>query len=282
MTELRAIDMHVHLSDEVVWAARRKRAEQLAQNFGTKPAIVPAAELAEYYRSRSMLAVLMNSFDIDSSVGSVPNDHIAEVVAEHPDVFIGFGAVDLRDPAAAAREVARCQELGLRGIGELNAARQRFFPNDPALAPVWQEASDRGMPVLFHGGYPAAGAGTPGGSGVRLKYAHPLHLDDVAADFPKLTIICAHPSWPWEREALAVAMHKANVYLDLSGWAPKYLSDEVVRYVNSRIPRKVLFGSDWPFLTADRWIEEFEALDIKQEVRERVMVGNARELLGLQ
>jgi predicted TIM-barrel fold metal-dependent hydrolase len=103
-------------------------------------------------------------------------------------------------------------------------------------------------------------------------------LDDLAADFPQLRIICAHPSWPWSSEALAVTLHKSNVYLDLSGWSPKYLPEEVRHYANSRIQNKVLFGTDWPLLDLDRFLEEFEQLDFKPEVREKILVRNARAL----
>ena len=117
------------------------------------------------------------------------------------------------------------RSFGLVGLGELNAARQHFLPNDPTLDPLWSCAEELGLALLFHGGYAASGSGTPGGGGVKLRYSRPIYLDDVAADHPSLRIVCAHPSWPWESEALAVAMHKANVYLDLSGWAPKYFSE---------------------------------------------------------
>ena len=73
-----------------------------------------------------------------------------------------------------------------------------------------------------------------------------MYLDDVAADFPEMTIVLAHPSFPWQEEALSVATHKPNVYIDLSGWSPKYFPPILVRYANSLLRHKVLFGSDWP------------------------------------
>lgn len=235
-----AIDMHVHLRDAAALEARGQRAKDMARYFGRGGKVVPVDELADLYRSRNMMAVLMNSTDVTvTGQDPLPNDHIAEVAADHPDVFIGFGVVDPRQGAVAVRELRRCkEELDLTGIGELNPARQHFAPNDRDHYPLRAAAEEMQLPVLFHGGYPAAGSGTPGGSSVKLKYARPILLDDVAADFPALTVICAHPSWPWESEALAIALHKSNVYMDLSGWAPKYMSDEVRRYVNSRISDK--------------------------------------------
>jgi predicted TIM-barrel fold metal-dependent hydrolase len=108
-----------------------------------------------------------------------------------------------------------------------------------------------------------------------------MDLDDVAADFPDLRIIAAHPSFPWQDEALAVATHKPNVYIDLSGWSPKYFPPQLVRYANTLLKHKVLFGSDYPVLTPDRWLADFERLEIKPEVRPLILKENAARLLGL-
>jgi predicted TIM-barrel fold metal-dependent hydrolase len=279
---IEAIDVHVHLSDEYSLQFKQRRNAQMAKHFGRERPPVPIDEMAEIYRSRNMMAVIMNSIDRTATGDTpMPNDYVAEVVRAHPDVFLGFGAIDPNEGKAAENEIRRCkEELGLAGIGELNPARQRFQPNDPRYAPLWQAASDAGLVVLFHGGYAASGSGTPGGMGIKLRYARPIYLDDVAADHPELTIICAHQSWPWEGEALAVAQHKGNVYLDLSGYAPKYLSEQVRRYVNSRIPDKVLFGTDWPGLTVDRWITEFDELGMKPEVRQKVLLDNAKRVFA--
>src|SRR5690606_25289726 len=112
------------------------------------------------------------------------------------------------------------------------------------------------------------GAGSPGGSGIKLKYCRPIpYLDDVAADFPELKIIAAHPAWPWQPEMLAVARHKSNVYIDLSGWAPKYFPPDLIQYANTLLKDRVLFGSDFPLITPERWIKEFQDLPFKDEVR---------------
>ena len=106
-------------------------------------------------------------------------------------------------------------------------------------------------------------------------------MDDVAVDFPEMPIILAHPSFPWQEEALSVAQHKPNVYIDLSGWSPKYFPPILVRYANSLLKHKVLFGSDWPVIKPDRWLSDFEKLDIKPDVRPLILKDNALKLLGL-
>ncbi|MBV5335541.1 amidohydrolase, partial [bacterium] len=137
------------------------------------------------------------------------------------------------------------------------------------------------LPALFHTGQTGIGAGMPGGAGIRLKYSNPMHLDDVAADFPDMPIILAHPSFPWQEEALAVATHKPNVYIDLSGWSPKYFPQILVQYANTLLRDKMLFGSDFPLITPDRWIADFDKLPIKDDVRPKILKDNAARLLGL-
>ncbi len=282
-----AIDVHVHIHDAraraLQGAEAQRRFEEKARYFKRTAKNLPVEEQAEQYREKQMMAVLMNSTDVTvTGITPVPNDFVAETVANHADVFMGFGAIDPWQGELARREIRRIKELGLHGIGELNPARQHFYPNDQRFYPLWEEAEAQGLPILFHSGYAAAGSGTPGGGGVKLKYCQPLLLDDLAADFPDLRIICAHPSWPWTAESLAIARHKPNFYIDLSGWAPKYFPEELVQQVNSMIPDKALFGSDAPSLPLDRWLRDFEALPFKPEVRQKIMLENAKRLFGLE
>ncbi len=278
-----AIDIHVHLSDEAAMRARGDRTQQMARYFGSERKVVSADELGDQYRARKMMAVLMNSTDVTTSGKEpVPNDHIAEVVKKHPDVFVGFGVIEPQLGKVALEEIKRIADLGLRGIGELNPGRQHFYANEPRFYPLWEEAAKRNLIVLFHTGMMGAGAGTPGGRGYKLKYGQPIpYLDDVAADFPELKIIGAHPSWPWPEQSLAIARHKTNFYIDLSGWAPKYFPAELVQYAGSILQDRSLFGSDWPAIPVERWLEEFEQLDFKPEVRRKILLENAKTLLGL-
>ena len=138
-----------------------------------------------------------------------------------------------------------------------------------------------GAIARFHTGQTGIGAGVPGGGGIRLKYSNPLYIDDVAVDFPGLKIILAHPSFPWQDEALSIATHKPSVYIDLSGWSPKYFPPQLVQYANTLLQDKVLFGSDFPLLTPDRWLADFAKLPIKDEVRPKILKQNAARLLGL-
>jgi hypothetical protein len=211
----------------------------------------------------------------------VPNDHIARAVRDYPDTFLGFGGVDPWMGRLALEEVRRIKDLGLHGL-KFNPGRQHFYANDPRFAPLWGLAAELGLVCLFHTGMMGNGAGVRGGLGFKLKYTAPIpYLDDIAADHPGLTLISAHPGWPWQDEQLAMARHKGNVYLDLSGWAPRYFPPQLVQQVNRLLPDRTLFGSDWPVITPERWLAEFDQLPFDDAVRRKILLDNAKALFGL-
>jgi predicted TIM-barrel fold metal-dependent hydrolase len=278
---MRAIDVHVHVPDPPGHAAAREK-ETMAGYFGAGAMPRTLEEMYQKYKELDIFGVI---FAIDaettSGVPYIGNDYVAGVAHQYPDQFIGFASVDPWKGAWAVNELERAvKELGLRGL-KLHPTTQAFYPNDPRFYPLWAKCVELGIPIISHSGQTGVGARTPGGGGYKLKYAHPMLLDDVAADFPDLTIIMAHPAVPWQEEQLAVAMHKANVYIDLSGWSPKYFRPILVQYMGSLLQDKVLFGSDYPVLMPERWLNDFEKLDLKPEVRQKILLDNARKLLKL-
>ncbi len=270
-------DLHGHLSmdDELLAAA--------AKYFKGEPYHPTVPQIAEDYRSKDMAAVV---FTVDSELTTghptLSNEEIAEAAEEHADVLVPFASVDPARGAAGIRAARRLVEQhGVRGF-KFHPSIQAFEPNDRRVYPLWEELESLGVPALFHTGQTGIGAGLPGGRGIKLRYSDPMLLDDVAADFPGLTIIMAHPSVPWQDAAIAVAQHKANVYIDLSGWSPKYFPPQLVKAANGLLKRKVLFGSDYPLLTPERWLRDFEQLEIKDDVRPLIMKDNAVRALGLR
>jgi uncharacterized protein len=252
-----------------------------ARYFGAI-ALPTADDVAAYYRERRMAAVIF-SVDAESVTGlrPAPNEEIAEVAAANPDVLIPFASVD---PNKGKRAVTEAQRLirdhGVRGF-KFHPNIQAFFPNDRAFYPLYEAIAEAGLPALFHSGHSGIGAGLPGGGGIRLKYSNPMLVDDVAVDFPELKIVLAHPSFPWQDEAISVALHKRQVYIDLSGWSPKYFPPQLVQYANTLLKDRVLFGSDYPMITPDRWLADFEQADFKDDVRPLILKENAARLLGL-
>ena len=280
---MRAIDMHVHVPRQP--GLPEMDVEQgLRSYFRVEWVPQDADEMADKYREWDILGVIF-SVDTETSTGEPPdtNDYVAGIVQNHPEQFIGFATVDPWKGRKAVQELERSvRDLGLRGL-KLHPIHQAFFPNDTRFYPLYEKCVELGVPALFHTGFAAAGAGTSRGGGLKLKYSAPIPgIDDVAADFPDLTVIMAHPSWPWLEEQIAIALHKANVYLDLSGWSPRFIPEALIQETNTRLRDKVLFGSDFPYLQPDRWLREWEELPIRDEVRPKVLLENARKALKLE
>jgi len=282
---LTAIDVHTHaeigedgrgsLSPELLGAS-----ETYFKAYGHRQPTI--AETAAYYRERRMAAVVF-TVDAEHATGHprIANEEVAAGCAAHSDVLIPFASIDPHKGRAGVREARRLvRDHGVRGF-KFHPSLQAFAPDDRMAYPLYEVIEELQVPALFHTGQTGIGAGVRGGGGVRLKYSHPMLIDDVAVDFPDLRIILAHPSFPWQDEALAVATHKPHVYIDLSGWSPKYFPPQLVRYANTLLKDKALFGSDYPVLTPDRWLADFAALDIKPEVRPKILKDNAARLLGL-
>ena len=121
----------------------------------------------------------------------------------------------------------------------------------------------------------------PGGMGAKIRHAHPSAIDELAADFPNLTILAAHPGWPWVDEMTAVALHKGNVFWELSGWAPKYFPPQLKVDIRSRLKDKIMFGSDYPSMPYERLFREWDELGYSDDIKERVFHRNAERVLGL-
>src|SRR5918997_2347678 len=282
---LDAIDVHVHVEQDShgCYALDQELLDASAKYFRADQDRTPTiASIAAHYRERRTAAVV---FTVDASAGTghppLSSEEIADQAAEHADVLIPFGSVD---PHAGKAAVARARRLvtshGVRGF-KFHPSLQAFEPDDLRFYPLYEALQELGVPALFHTGQTGIGAGLPGGRGIKLRYSAPMLLDDVAADFPGLTVVMAHPSVPWQDEAISIATHKANVYIDLSGWSPRYFPPQLVRAVNGLLKRKVLFGSDYPLITPERWLRDFAELDIKDEVRPLVLKENAVRMLGL-
>jgi hypothetical protein len=126
-----------------------------------------------------------------------------------------------------------------------------------------------------------AGARQPGGQGIALDYARPIRLDAVAAAHPGLTVVAAHFGWPWHMELVAMALHKTNVYIDISGWAPRRIPPELVSELRGRLAGQFVWGSDFPFLAPQRCLAELDGLGLPDEVLGKVLYQNAARILRL-
>ncbi len=224
-------------------------------------------------------------FTVDETLTGTPrlsNDEVVEFAQKNADIAIPFASINPTRGAEAVREARRLVSAGaVRGL-KLHPPIQEFFPNDRIAYPLYEVFAEARLPVVFHTGHSGIGTGMRGGGGIRLKYGNPMPIDDVAVDFPDMPIIMAHPSFPWQDEAISICLHKPQVYIDLSGWSPKYFSPTLVQYANTLLKNKVMFGSDYPLLTPDRWLADFEKMPMRDEVRPLILKENAVRLLGLK
>ena len=277
-----AIDFHVHLpTPDWLDGSMAGYVEAAEAYFRSPVQRGSLPDLAARYRALNVRAVLL-AWDAETATGRprVPNETVAAACREFPDVFSGLGSVDPHKSDAAVAEVANIAALGLRGV-KFHPSLQAFAPDDPAYWPVFAACEQHGLLALFHTGTSGIGAGQPGGQGIGLDYARPIRLDAVAAAHPGLTVVAAHFGWPWHMELVAMALHKTNVYIDISGWSPRRIPSELVRELAGRLSERFLWGSDFPFLAPERCLAELDSLDLPGPVLERLLLENASRILGL-
>lgn len=279
---LEAIDVHVHIEvDAEGRTALPPALNAAASKYFSSDERPTLDAIADLYRELHMAAVVF-TVDATTRLGhpALSSSDIAAGAARHSDVLIPFGSVDPLgdDPVGAARRLV--EESGVRGF-KFHPTVQGFDPGEQRHYPLYAELERLGVPALFHTGQTGIGAGLPGGAGLRLRYSNPMLLDDVAAEFPDLQIVFAHPSVPWQDEAISIATHKSNVWIDLSGWSPKYFPESLVRAARTYLQDRVLFGSDFPMLHPTRWMTDFAALGLDDAVVRKITLTNAVRLLGL-
>ena len=181
--------------------------------------------------------------------------------------MIAFGTIDPHKGKMGGREARKLvEEYGVKGF-KFHPTVQGFEPADRMAWPIYEVIAEHKLPAVFHSGHSGIGSGMRCGGGLRLQNSNPMLLEDVAIAFPDMQIVVAHPSWPWQDEAISLAMHKPNIWIDLSGWSPKYFPPQLVQYANTLLKDRILFGSDFPLITPDRWLKDFEEAGFKDEVQ---------------
>ena len=280
-----AIDIHTHV--EIDSSGQCAYDPELAEATGRYFNLGPdhfsrVDDLAAHYRRHNTAAVVF-TIDAKSASGHRSNsvEELIDGAARNNDVLIPFGTVDPLTGADAVRRVAELvDDYGVRGF-KFHPSLQGFEPNQRRFYPIYEAIAARGVPALFHTGQTGLGSALPGGHGIKLRYSDPMLLDDVAADFPELTIVMAHPAVPWIDAQIAIASHKANCYIDLSGWSPKYFPPQLIRALGRQLKTKALFGTDYPYITLERWRRDFEALEVDADAMPMILKGNALRVLGL-
>jgi predicted TIM-barrel fold metal-dependent hydrolase len=285
LSRIRAIDVHVHaeVSCHDPEDAVMSRFFDAASAYFKAPRERPKMpEIVEIYREQQ-IAFCLFTVDCESGLGAkrVSNYEIADFAAQHCDICIPFASIDPHKGKLGAREARDLVENhGVRGF-KFHHIMQDADPGDRIAYPIYEVIAEHKLPAIFHTGHSGMGTGMRGGGGVRLKWGQPMLVDDVAVDFPDMKIILAHPSWPWVDESLSMALHKDNVFIDLSGWSPKYFQPQIIQYANTQLRHKMLFGSDFPLIHPDKWLKAAREIGFKEEVLPLIMKDNAAKLLGL-
>ncbi len=282
---MRIIDVHCHPGTQEMYEAWKPYYEALAKYWGKELSRVRTDEEMIREFVDDGVQVLLIGFDTETTTGlpRVSNEYIASLIRKYPNTVIGgWAGVDPWKGEIAIREAELAiRKLGLIGL-KFHPIMQRFYPNDKRFYPLWEKMVELKAPVMLHTGTIGLGAGTPGGMGLHLKYARPIpYIDDLAADFPDLTIVCDHPAVPWTDEMIAVAIHKSNVFWELSSWGPKYFPAALKHDISRRLQDKVMFGSDYPYLSHKRLLTDWEAEGYKEEILEKVYYKNAQRVLKL-
>ncbi|MFI5153058.1 MAG: amidohydrolase family protein [Chitinophagales bacterium] len=279
-----AIDVHTHaeISCRQPFDDYRSDLDEAFIKYFKASKRLTIQETCDYYRSLN-IAFVMFTVDAEYEVGRkrVPNEEVAEEAMKNSDIMIPFASIDPHKGKMGLREAKKLlADYPIRGF-KFHPTAQGFYPNDRMAWPLYEIIAAAGLPMLFHSGHSGLGTGARAGGGLRLEYSNPMYLDDVAIAFPDNPIIIAHPSWPWQDEALCVALHKPNVYIDLSGWSPKYFPPQLVQYANTQLKSKMLFGTDFPLITPERWMNDFETAGFRDEVKPLIMKENAVQMLQL-
>ena len=282
--ELIAIDIHTHaeVSCRNPFDAYGEEYDRAADKYFGSNRRPTIAETVATYRALK-IGLVMFTVDSESQLGRrrIPNEEICEAAQANSDMMIAFASIDPHKGKMGAREARRLiEEHGVKGF-KFHPTVQGYHPYDKMAWPIYEVINAHKLPAIFHSGHSGIGSGMRCGGGLRLQNSNPMLLEDVAIDFPDIQIVVAHPSWPWQDEALSLAMHKPNVWIDLSGWSPKYCPKQLVQYANTLLKDRMLFGSDYPLIMPDRWMKEFADAGFKPDVQPLILKENAKRLLGL-
>ncbi|MCX2863711.1 amidohydrolase family protein [Paucibacter sp. PLA-PC-4] len=254
-----------------------ERRDGFTRTVGFEPS--PAAQ----QQSMALLLEEMDEAGVDRGVvvgrlagvlGSVTNDEVKQIVADHPQRFVGAASIDPTSRVGACRTINEAVAAGFKLINiEPGSYPVPLYADDRRLYPIYGHCEDLGVAVIMMVG---------GTAGPDLSYSDPIRTDRVLADFPNLKVIVAHGGWPWVTEILHIGFRRPNMYLSpdmyfsrMPGW------EEYVKAADGFMSERMLYASSFPFCPVKGYKQWFEQLPIKPDNLEKIMGGNARRLLGL-
>lgn len=262
---------------ETLMYAAGERRDGFTRTVGFEPSA------AAQQQSMPLLMQEMDAAGVDKGVvvgrlagvlGSVSNADVRQIVADHPQRFIGAASIDPTSRTGAFKTIDAAIDNGFKLINiEPGSYPVPMHADDRRLYPIYGHCEDRGVPVILMVG---------GTAGPDLSYSDPIRTDRVLADFPKLDVVIAHGGWPWVTEILHIAFRRQNLYLSPDMYFSRMPgSEEYVKAADTFLADRMLYASSFPFCPIKQYKEWFERLPLKPENLEKVMGGNAQRLLRL-
>lgn len=205
------------------------------------------------------------------------NEEVAAIAGRSKGKLVPFAGVDPNAGREAVRELKRAvKKLGMRGLKVHGSANSVYLNDRRLMYPIYDFCQETGLPILFH-------TGTTGLGDCDIKYSKPEMMDEVCQSFPDLKVVMAHFGWPWSEVTIAIALRNPNVFIDVSGWKPRYIPQGILPYLNGILQDRFLFGTDYPMLRHRDWMDDFRASlspKLKPGVSEKLLSRNAKRLLG--
>lgn len=280
---MRIIDLHCYPGTKEWIECQGPYVAELARYWKRDWSAKSEENVIKDFSDAGVEAVLV-ALDLETTIKTKPvsNEYVHAMWQRHPERIIqAWGAVEPAKGAVAIAQVKKAvKELGLIGF-HFHPIMQHFAVNDTRYYPLFEAINELKAAVMIDVGTTGMGAGMPGGHGAVIRHAHPSSIDQLAADFPEMKIVMAHPGWPWVEETTAVALHKGNVFWEMSGWAPKYFPGNLKVDMRGRLQDKIMFGSDYPSMPYARILKEWHELGYSDAVMEKIMHQNAECILGL-
>jgi uncharacterized protein len=279
---MRIVDVHCHPGTQRWHDTQKPYMDALRSYWGQEwPAKTEEQMVGDF--KRNGVEPIIVALDLEHEVNTVPtdNDYVAMLRDKYDCILQAWGTVDPHRGRTAIEEAERAvKKLKVLGF-HFHPIGGGYTVSDRAYYPLWEAIQDWGVPICVDVGMTGMGAQLPGGNGLKTRHAHPMAVDEIAADFPRLKIVMAHPGFPWTDEATAVCLHKGNVFWEMSGWGVKYIPDSIKRDIRGRLKDKIMFGSDYPSLTYERLIKEWMEYGYPDEILERFFHRNAETILGV-
>ena len=280
--KMRIIDLHCYPNTQKWIDCQGPYVEALEKYWGRAWQAKTEEEVVAEFKEFGIEAMLV-ALDLTTTIETPPcdNNYVAGMRDRHDTIIQAWAAIEPALGEAAIEEAKHAiNDLNMIGF-HFHPIMQHIRVDDKSFYPLWDEITQLKAPVMIDVGMTGMGAGTPGGLGAKTRNAHPASIDALAADFPDLTIIMSHPGYPWIDETTAVALHKGNVFWEMSGWSPKYLPDSLKKDIRSRLKDKVMFGSDYPSIPYKRILSEWDHMGYSDDMLEKFFHRNAESILGL-